>query len=239
MGLLGYKEFLSTRSDLLFFYIVLGLLFVFNVTRFSSFNEAVMFIIVMASLGFMLYSYTLDPFSKWRDTYTNFKEDAEDIANNGAMPYESIFESNYEVHRMPNKFKYTLNHENALKIVESIKFLKRFDDSSYKRILMLLEGFFKKYDRILNSRTDSCVQHLAIMQDIRADLLNELARSTFGVPERYAFQIQQAVKQMQTMTYKCTKVASRRCEKLTGVTMLTHRPPYAADFTNPSQHNLF
>ena len=235
----GYIDFLTTRTDLLFFYVVLGLLLVFNVTRFSTFNEALLFVVGIASLSLMLYSYTLDSFTRWRDTYTNFKKDVEGI-NKDALQYESLFESNFEVHKMPKRFKYTVNHEQALAIIESLKFVKRFDDASYKRILMLIEGFFKKYDTILNSKDQAtCVQHLTIMQDIRTDILNELARTHFGVPEKYAKRIQEIVQRMQTLTYRCTKVASRRCEKLTGVTMLTHRPTYAADITNPSQHNLF
>lgn len=234
----GYIDFLTTRSELLFFYGVLGVVLLFNMTRFNTFNEALMFIIVIVTIGFLLYFYSLSSFTRWQDTNTNFKEDVDSIAKEG-LKYESVFESNYEVHGMPKKFKYTLHHDDALKIIESLKFLKRFDDASYKRILMLLEGFFKKYDKILNINDETCYQHLGIMQDIRTDILNELARTHFGVPERYAGRIQDALKRMQTLTYRCTKVASRRCEKLTGTSMLVHRPPYAADFAIPSQHNLF
>jgi hypothetical protein len=162
----------------------------------------------------------------------------EDI-NKDALQYETVFESNIAVHKIPKKFKYTLNHESALSIIESLKFLKRFDDASYKRILMLLEGFFKKYDRILNIKDANCVQYVTIMQDIRTDLLNELARTHFGVPPRYADRIQVALQRLQTLTYRCIKVASRRCEKLSGVTLLNHRPPYGADVTQSTQYNLF
>jgi hypothetical protein len=236
---LGYLDFLATRSDLVFYFIVLGIVFVFNVTRFNSFNESVLLTAAIACLGYMVYASSSDSFARWRDTYQNFKNDVEGI-NKDALQYESLFESNYAVHKIPKQFKYTLNHENALAIIESLKFMKRYDDASYKRILMLLEGFFKKYDKVLNIKGTGCAQHVTIMQDIRVDLLNELARTHLGVPNRYANRIQTALQQMQALTYRCIKVASKRCEKLAGITLLMHRPPYAADVANSSQqHNLF
>jgi hypothetical protein len=235
---LRYIDFLATRADLLFYYIVLGVLLVFNVTNFDTFNEAFLLVAVIVCVSYVLYTSTTDSYIRWRDTNQNFTNDVKDI-NKDALQYESIFESTYSVHKIPKTFKYTLGHEEALAVIESLKFVKRFDDASYKRILMLLEGFLKKYDRVLNMKDGSCVPYVTIMQDIRTDLLNELARTHFGVPPRFANRIQTALQQLQTLTYRCIKVASRRCEKLSGVTLLIHRPPYAADVTNLSQHNLF
>ncbi len=236
---LTYINFLATRVDLLFYYIVLGFLLIFNVTKFNSFNEAFLLVLVIACIGYVLYSSTMDQFIRWRDTYQNFNKDVEDITKD-ALQYESIFESNYAVHKIPKSFRYTMGNETALSIIESLKFMKRFDDASYKRMLMLVEGFFKKYDKVLTMKDGNCLQYVTIMQDIRTDLLNELSRTHFGVPPRFANRIQVALQQLQTLTYRCIKVASRRCEKLSGVTLLIHRPPYAADVTNSSsQHNLF
>lgn len=234
----GYFEFLSSRGDFAFAYVALAIVFVLNLTLYSTFNERLVIVSVMITLGYFMYSYTAQPYKIWQDEYANFDKDV-NRPDTEPLTYETLFDTNIAIHQLPKRFKYIMKHEDALAVIKSIGFLKQYDDASYKRVLMLLEGFFRHYDKILNSRCPStCARYLSIMQDVRVDVLNEISRTTFGVPDRFAQKVQHAVKDIMTLTYRCTKVASRRCEKLSGINMLAHRPPYPSSSVL-SEHNLF
>jgi hypothetical protein len=234
----GYIEFLSARSDYVFAYVALAVVFILSLTLYATFNERFIIVSVMIASVYFIYSYTAESFKAWKDECANFDKDVNrpDIES---QTYETLFDTNIAIHKLPKHFKYIMKHEDALAVIKSIGFLKQYDDASYKRVLMLLEGFFKHYDKILNSHDPAtCARYLSIMQDVRIDVLNEISRTHFGVPERFAQKIQRAVKNIMTLTYRSNKVASRRCEKLSGVTMLAHRPPYPSG-SILSEHNLF
>lgn len=234
----GYFEFLSSRGDYAFAYVALAVVFILNLTLYTTFNERFIMVAVMIASVYYIYAYTAESFKTWKDEYADFDKDV-NRPDTESQTYETLFDTNIAIHKLPKQFKYVMKHEDALAVIKSIGFLKRYDDASYKRVLMLLEGFFKHYDKILNSRnTATCARYLSIMQDVRIDVLNEISRTHFGVPERFAEKIQRAVKNIMTLTYRSTKVASRRCEKLSGITMLSHRPPYPSG-SILSEHNLF
>jgi hypothetical protein len=234
-----YIDFLATRGDLAFIYVVMAVVFLLNLTLYTTFNEKLILTTVMIASVYFFYAYTAESFKTWKGENANFDEDVTRTTNSESLTYEALFDSNITIHKLPKHFKYILKHEDALAVMKSISFLKRFDDASYKRMLMLFEGFFKHYDKILRSHEpELCNRYLTIMQDVRIDVLNEVSRTHFGVPERFAQKIQKAIQSIMTMTYRCIKVASRRCEKVSGVTMLAHRPPYPSG-SIISEHNLF
>ena len=153
------------------------------------------------------------------------------------MNQDLVFNDVYKISRPPQNIKYILRHDDLNESVNVLFILNRYDKSAYDRIITLLEEFLKLYDRISLKKID-CVTNLQILQNLRSELLNELSRIHLNVPESYNNSILTATRTIQSVTYRCFKVASIYCDKKQRKLFLAYKPPYAND-PSKSIHDLF
>lgn len=230
-----YIEYLkSSRTDILFTYVAVATFFVLTVSSYSSVNQVLIVSAAMITSMYVLYTRSEPDFKSWEQVHANIEKDSTDTTS--PLPKETIFDA-YQVHKTPEVFKYIVKHEDSLKFINKIKFVKRYDIATYQRILILLEAFFKTYDATLANKID-CGRALSILQDIRREVLNEVTRAQLSIPQRFDAVLHDALGDLRDLTYASVKVASKRCEKKTRVKLMLHQPPYPSALeTDP--YNLF
>lgn len=224
----------SARTDILFLYVAVAIFFLMTISNYSSLNHVVIVSAAMLTSMYMLFVWSEPDFKKWEDVHANIENDATDTTD--PLPTETIFDA-YQVHKTPEVFKYIVKHDDSLTFINKIRFVKRYDIATYQRILILLEAFFKTYDATLANKID-CTRSISIMQDIRREALNEVTRAQLSIPQRFDAILQDALGDLQALTYTCVKVASKRCEKRTRVKLMVHRPPYPSSLET-AKHDLF
>ncbi len=186
----------------------------------------------LLAVAFFYYKSTQESYEKWRTTREAFD-------TNAVAPTEMVLENVYKLHKTPKSFKYILKHDDVLGVLHSLRFMRHYDAAAFDKITVLAETFFKEYDRMIQRRYDyPCDSHFPVLVDIRTELLNEIARAHYNVPERYTNTIDTAARTMQSITYKVIKVMAAKCNKWGAKTAFLHKPPFAMDPRKES-HQLF
>ncbi len=185
----------------------------------------------LLAVAFLYYKSTEESYVKWRTTREAF--DAK------VAPTEMVLENVYKLHKPPKSFKYILKHDDVLSVLHTLRFMRPYDAAGFDKIVVLVETFFKEYDRMIQRREDyPCDTHFPILVDLRTELLNEISRAHYNVPERYTNTIDAAARMMQSITYKVIKVMAAKCNKWGAKTAFLHKPPFAMDPRKES-HQLF
>lgn len=206
----------------------LGLYVVINTTpMFSKLFVVSTFAIVL----WHYYTIYQPSYTQWYASKTQI--DAAKVDSNQDLVFNDI----YKISRPPKTIKYILKHDDLNESVNVLFILNRYDKAAYDRIITLLEEFLKLYDRISLKKID-CVSNLPIMQTLRSELLNELSRIHLNIPDSYNKSILTATRTIQSVTYRCFKVASIYCDKKHRKLFLAYKPPYAND-PFKSIHDLF
>ena len=185
----------------------------------------------LLAVAFLYYQSTQQSYDKWRTTREAFD------VNVG--PSEMVLENVYKLHKSPKSFKYILKHDDVLSVLHDLRFMRNYDAAAFNKITVLVETFFKEYDRMIQRRDDyPCDSHFPILVDVRTELLNEISRTHYNVPERYTNNRDTAARMMQSITYKVVKVMAAKCNKWGAKTAFLHKPPFAMDPRKES-HQLF
>lgn len=185
----------------------------------------------LLAVAFVYYKSTQGSYEKWRTTREAFDANI--------APTEMVLENVYKLHKAPRSFKYILKHDDVLSVLHTLRFMRQYDAASYDKIIVLVEMFFKEYDRMIQRRENyPCDSHFPILVDVRTELLNEISRAHYNVPERYADTVDAASRMMQSITYKVVKVMAAKCNKWGAKTAFLHKPPFAMD-PRKEPHQLF
>jgi hypothetical protein len=185
----------------------------------------------LLTVALFYYKSTQASYEKWRTTRETFKANI--------APTELVLENVYKVHKSPKTFKYILKHDDVLSVLHTLRFMRNYDAAGFDKITVLSEAFFKEYDRMIQRREDyPCDSHFPVLVDVRTELLNEISRAHYNVPERYTNTIDIAARTMQSITYKVIKVMAAKCNKWGAKTAFLHKPPFAMDPRKES-HQLF
>lgn len=235
-----YLDYITTDRTVAFVYIVLIIAGALIVSYSRAINNpATNFFMVTAAAAvvYMYYNSTREAYSLWRTARDDFRDHVGQKAPQ--RPTEMVIDNVYKLHKSPKTFKYIYKHDDVLAVIHSLRFLKRYDEAAFERIIIFVEAFFKEYDRMLVKRGRyPCETHFSVLGDMRTELLNEIARAHYNVPERFKAQIDAALKTMQAITYKVIKVMSAKCNKWAARPAFSHKPPFAQDPRKES-HELF
>lgn len=164
--------------------------------------------------------------NKDKTTFTSFKAEEEDI-----QEIEFVLPKVYKFHQKPKKFIYIYHNQHIMDILNDMTFIKKYDDASYEKLIIHIEGYLKLYYGILDGKYyDQHFFHMMI--DLRNEILSTFQQLYFNVPIISKTQrrnmhevIEKNMLKIQSITYRHLKIVSRKCKKDCNVDLL-YDPPY-------------
>jgi hypothetical protein len=134
----------------------------------------------------------------------------------------------------PDGFKYIHLHQDLIRCVNELAFIKTFDDYAYEKLVVLLEQFCKVHYQVLVETLD-CVAHYPILSDLRKAIMNLMYEFYFNVPQfsnnvkgNIYELIETNTRVVQSSTYRCMRSCARLC-KSKGKADTPYKAPHAMD----------
>lgn len=213
-------------SSILFPYLMLVLLTFACLTYYETIQEKFV-IVVFAAVLFILYDTKVKGgLVKENATKIAFKTNQDEMKE-----IELVLPNVYGVHNKPKQFIYVHQHNDILEIINSMAFIKRFDNASFEIIVILIENFLKIYYKCLDDTYDDKL-YFDTLKDIRHELLDKLYSLFVYIPEWSKVSQQnvhqlfhQIIRTLQGFTYKRLKIVSRKCKTDCNID-LVYEPPY-------------
>ena len=166
------KDYINNKYSLLIFIIIA---FVYNIIVYrSKLVIMIMFIIIF----YFLYLY--DFFNKitnqeLKNKNELMKEHTDDIINNKINIYnnDDNYINNidiYPIYKKPKKFIFLKNNKFLEKILYDLRFIQKYDQDDYFKLMILIEYFLKIYYNLIIDRYDR--DYIDILLDTRKEILN-------------------------------------------------------------------
>jgi hypothetical protein len=154
---------------------------------------------------------------------TTKQDAAADFAINETIQDTTLINDRvFDVHNKPKRFVYIHLNEDVIKTLNSLAFIKMYDEAAFDRLIIHMEYFLKVYYYILKDKY-TCTEHVPILQDIRIDMLNTIGSFYLNVPQfsdsvdgNIYERIDSAKHSIQAITYKHLKIVNRKCRKQGG-----------------------
>jgi hypothetical protein len=125
--------------------------------------------------------------SKYKEEHTllqNSAEKAENKLKNEVSDTKSMHTDVFYVKETSQKLKFLMKDQEMIDILNNVRFIKKFDKSRYRNIIIYIDKLMKIYIYILSDRYDVNT-HIPIFTDIKTRIMEIFYSLIFVVPEQF------------------------------------------------------
>lgn len=121
----------------------------------------------------------------------------------------------YKVYKKPTDFYFLKNNKFLKEVIYDLRFIEKYDNADYLRMMILMDSFLKTYYYIINDRYD--YTYTDIVVDIRLELLNTINNFMVDAPmfsknkkTRLDKHIHNNLLKVQSYTFKKLKIINKK-----------------------------
>lgn len=161
-----------------YYYIIILSLIYFIISKFDV--KILISIIIILFIGYTLYNYILK--KEEENELKNLTDDKklQDDVKDTIEISSSIFYININ----PNNIKYLKENDELVKIINNIRFIKKFNKSVFSEIIIFSNKLMKIYIYILSDRYDTYT-YQPLFIDIRNKIIEILYSLIFLIPDKF------------------------------------------------------
>lgn len=160
------------------YYIVLiGLIF-FILNKLNS-QVLLSIIIIMIILYFVMMQYNEE-----KAILQNSAKTTENKLKNEVAEVKGVNTSIFYIKETSKKLKFLMKDNDMIRILNNIRFIKKFDKTRYTNIIINMDKLMKIYIYILSDRYDINV-YMPIFTDIKTNIMELFYSLIFVVPEKF------------------------------------------------------
>lgn len=220
-----YVQNVLKDSKMILVYATIFMVSFFLIISYETFNEKFAVMVFSLTLIIGYYSYTSGIIKSATSTVSKFAGKESDV-----MDTNYNVANVFQVQNKPKKIVYIYLHDEIMKVINNLAFIKTFDAYAYDRLIVLLEEFFKTYYKVLNEEYDPS-QFYPILVDLRKQILNDISEFYFQTPQfsnntrgNIYEKIDKNSKKIQAITYRCLKIISHQAKHVQNLDLLYQAP---------------
>lgn len=237
----SYIDTAINDTNMTFVYIVLLMFFFFVNISLADIQQRFIFTLLIAFITYQYYLYTVKQLKSKADIKEQFSKNESELKTKKEMLVNNV----YSIHQSPAKFKYIYYHSDIMSIVNNLKFMTTFDKAAYDAWIILLEKFLKIYCYMLDKRYPCKPWHQTLI-DLRSEILNLMMSFHHNIPDystKYHKEtrsiLDDEILKIQSITYKCLRVITHKCNKMIGFELLNYKAPLPFDNTKNNKYDVF
>lgn len=139
-------------------------------------------IIIIIIIGYFLYFNI----KKEQEKSVNNIQDLNNKLNNNLKYLKNIDNNNYIITKIPKEFKFLLKDNILVNTLRNIDFIKKFNKSTYTKILINTDKMMYIYIYILNGIYNP-ITYISIFNDMRIEILQQLHSIFFIIPLKFKY----------------------------------------------------
>lgn len=220
------NDYIIQNSSILFPYLCIIFLTLALLLAYSNIQEKVIIILLGTVVMIIYHMSVLKGLNKDKSNLVSFKTEEGDIQD-----IEFVLPKVFKFHNKPRRFIYIYHNQHIMEILNDMAFIKRYDDASYEKLIILMEGYLKLYYGILDGKYIN-THYFSMMIDLRNEILSIFQQLFFNVPiasKTHRRNLHEAIEKnmlkIQSITFHHMKIISRKCKTESNVDLL-YEPPY-------------